>query len=146
MAISLEVYLGERRGEDEGDWTNLIISGGNCDQGFTPVEDLPLSEGREEIGVLSIDCLCQSVTNARWSRPRLTHDALSTPHCSPLMSPIQFQPLLPLFTLYIQYSTWVSPSAQAEINLLLQLYLQRLTVETEQSSNRGHVDPVRRAV
>jgi len=59
VAMSLEVYLGERRGKDESDWTNLIISGGSCDQGFTPVEDLPLSEGRGEIGELSIDCLCQ---------------------------------------------------------------------------------------
>lgn len=54
MAISLEVYLGERRGGDKGDWTNLIISGGSCDQGFTPVEDLPLLNGRGEFGVLSI--------------------------------------------------------------------------------------------
>ena len=54
MAMSLEVYLGERKGEDEGDWTNLIISGGSCDQGLTPVDDLPLLEGGGEFGVVSI--------------------------------------------------------------------------------------------
>jgi hypothetical protein len=52
------VYLGERKGGDEGDLTSLIISGGSCDQGLTPVEDLPLLEGRDEFGVVSIDCLC----------------------------------------------------------------------------------------
>lgn len=35
--------------------TNLIISGGNCDQGFRPVEDLPLFEGRCDFVELSID-------------------------------------------------------------------------------------------
>jgi hypothetical protein len=46
------------RVEIKADWTNLIISGGSCDQGFTPVEDLPLFEGSVEFGVVSIDCLC----------------------------------------------------------------------------------------
>jgi len=35
----------------------LIISGGNCDQGLTPVEDLPLHEGSWDFVVLSIDCV-----------------------------------------------------------------------------------------
>jgi hypothetical protein len=43
-------------GKIKGDWTSLIISGGSCDQGFTPVEDLPLLEGRGEFDVVSIDC------------------------------------------------------------------------------------------
>ena len=66
MATSLEVYLGERRGGDEGDWTNLIISGGSCDQGLTPVEDLPLLEGGGEFGVVSIDCFCHESNARRW--------------------------------------------------------------------------------
>lgn len=84
--------MGERNGRDKGDLTNLIISGGSCDQGLTPVEDLPLFEGSGEFGVLSIDCLCHGRAR-RWSRPRLTHDASTTPHSAPLKSPIQFQPL-----------------------------------------------------
>ena len=80
-------------GKIKGDLTGLIISGGSCDQGLTPVDDLPLLLGRGEFDVVSIDCLCHDSNARRWSRPRLTHDALHTPHHSPLMSPIQFQPL-----------------------------------------------------
>lgn len=127
--MSLEVYLGECRSSDQGDWINLIISGGSCDQGFTPVEDLPLFEGRVEFGVVSIDCLCHGRAR-RWSRPRLTHDSSTTPPSSPLKSPIQFQPLQPHFTLYIQYSTgtWVSPSAQSGIKSRAPVLSLRLTV------------------
>lgn len=59
MAMSLgRGWLGELGSVDKGERENLIISGGNWDQGLTPVEDLPLVEGSWDFVVLSIGIDC----------------------------------------------------------------------------------------